>query len=190
MTRILLVAAALLLAVTGVLVWTLAEGDGDLQLDGPRDGSLVEDASEGARRVEEHPSDGTSSAADPASTSAKSGSAVSGRVADAEGRSLADVPVILTYGLSAGVGVTSVQAPSALRTTTGAEGRFRFEDVVIGFSLSVRDLIWDFLYRPLAGAVNAAANRLNRFQFLSIRQYLGLVFAALVLLLLMVALWR
>ena len=58
------------------------------------------------------------------------------------------------------------------------------------FSLSVRDLIWDFLYRPLAGAVNAAANRLNRFQFLSIRQYLGLVFAALVLLLLMVALWR
>ena len=35
----------------------------------------------------------------------------------------------------------------------------------------------------------AVADRLNRFQFLTVRRYLGLVFAALVLLLLVLALW-
>ena len=57
------------------------------------------------------------------------------------------------------------------------------------FSLDLRDLVWDVLYRPVATGVDAIADRLNRFQFLTIRQYLSLVFAALVGLLLVLALW-
>ncbi len=53
----------------------------------------------------------------------------------------------------------------------------------------VRDLIWEALYAPIEGAVAVAADRLNRLQFLTIRQYLTLVFAALVALLLVVSLW-
>jgi len=52
-----------------------------------------------------------------------------------------------------------------------------------------RDLIWDTLYAPVAGGVMTAASRLNHLQFLTIRQFLSLVFAALVLLLLMLAIW-
>jgi len=37
--------------------------------------------------------------------------------------------------------------------------------------------------------VNALAERLNRFQFLTIRRYLTLVFVALVALLLVLAIW-
>ncbi|CAN7635512.1 hydrogenase 4 subunit B [Phenylobacterium sp. LjRoot219] len=58
------------------------------------------------------------------------------------------------------------------------------------FSLRVRDLVWELLYAPLAGAVDWTAERLNRLQFLTIRQYLSLVFAALVLLLTTLTLWR
>ena len=43
-----------------------------------------------------------------------------------------------------------------------------------------RDLIWDALYAPIAVAVDFAADRLNRLQFLTIRRYLSLVFVALV----------
>jgi formate hydrogenlyase subunit 3/multisubunit Na+/H+ antiporter MnhD subunit len=56
-------------------------------------------------------------------------------------------------------------------------------------SVDLRDRIWDALYAPLADGVDAAATRLNRLQFLTIRQFLSLVFAALVLLLLVVAIW-
>jgi hypothetical protein len=56
-------------------------------------------------------------------------------------------------------------------------------------SVDLRDLIWDGLYLPLAEGVDAAATRLNRLQFLTIRQFLSLVFAALVLLLLVIAIW-
>ena len=42
---------------------------------------------------------------------------------------------------------------------------------------------------PIAGLVGGAADRLNRFQFLTIRRYLSLVFVALVALLVLVALW-
>jgi hypothetical protein len=56
-------------------------------------------------------------------------------------------------------------------------------------SVDLRDLIWDGLYAPLADSVDAAATRLNRLQFLTIRQFLSLVFAALVLLLLVIAIW-
>jgi hypothetical protein len=54
----------------------------------------------------------------------------------------------------------------------------------------VRDLAWDWLYNPIAWAVGEAAGRMNRLQFLTIRRYLTLVFAALVSLLVVVALWR
>jgi hydrogenase-4 component B len=51
------------------------------------------------------------------------------------------------------------------------------------------DPIWDWLYAPLAGAVGVAADNLNRLQFLTIRQFLTLVFCALVILLLVLAVW-
>ncbi len=53
----------------------------------------------------------------------------------------------------------------------------------------LRDLVWDYLYEPLAGAVLFAAGRLNHLQFLTIRRYLGLVFLALVGLLAAIAVW-
>ena len=53
----------------------------------------------------------------------------------------------------------------------------------------MRDLIWDLLYAPMARFVDCAADRLNELQFLTIRSYLTLVFAALVLLLLVLAIW-
>jgi hypothetical protein len=49
--------------------------------------------------------------------------------------------------------------------------------------------VWDVLYLPLAGIVNSTATRLNHFQFLTIRRYLGLVFLTLVALLLVIAIW-
>jgi hypothetical protein len=56
-------------------------------------------------------------------------------------------------------------------------------------TVELRDLIWDGLYAPIAGAVSFAADRLNHLQFLTIRRYLSLVFIALVALLLVLALW-
>lgn len=53
----------------------------------------------------------------------------------------------------------------------------------------VRDLIWDALYVPVAANVTAISERLNHLQFLTIRQYLSLVFGALVTLLLVLAIW-
>ena len=57
------------------------------------------------------------------------------------------------------------------------------------FHLTLRDYIWEILYLPVAGFVGSAATALNRFQFLTIRQYLSLVFAALVALLVVLAIW-
>jgi NADH:ubiquinone oxidoreductase subunit 5 (subunit L)/multisubunit Na+/H+ antiporter MnhA subunit len=56
-------------------------------------------------------------------------------------------------------------------------------------TVQMTDTIWDWLYAPLAAAVSAAADRLNRLQFLTIRQFLTLVFCALVILLLVLAVW-
>jgi len=56
-------------------------------------------------------------------------------------------------------------------------------------TVRLSDLIWDTLYLPVASAVEYVADRLNRFQYLSIRRYLGFVFAALVGLLLVLAIW-
>ncbi|HVJ34825.1 MAG TPA: hydrogenase 4 subunit B [Terriglobia bacterium] len=57
------------------------------------------------------------------------------------------------------------------------------------FTVVVRDLIWDLIYVPIARAVGWLADRLNYFQFLTIRRYLSLVFLALVSLLLILAIW-
>jgi formate hydrogenlyase subunit 3/multisubunit Na+/H+ antiporter MnhD subunit len=56
-------------------------------------------------------------------------------------------------------------------------------------TVELRDLIWDAAYAPVADAVSYAAERLNIMQFLTIRRYLTLVFAALVFLLLVLAIW-
>jgi hypothetical protein len=55
--------------------------------------------------------------------------------------------------------------------------------------VELHDLVWDYLYAPLAGGIGLAADRLNRLQFLTIRQFLTLVFCALVILLLVLAIW-
>jgi hydrogenase-4 component B len=55
--------------------------------------------------------------------------------------------------------------------------------------LELHDPVWDYLYAPLAAAVGRVADRLNRLQFLTIRQFLSLVFSALVILLLVLAVW-
>ncbi len=57
------------------------------------------------------------------------------------------------------------------------------------FEAPIHDLIWEFLYAPIAGIVGFIAGKLNYFQFLTIRRYLGLVFISLVSLLLALAIW-
>jgi hypothetical protein len=57
-------------------------------------------------------------------------------------------------------------------------------------AVSVRDLAWEALYAPVSALVSNTSERLNRLQFLTIRQYLSLVFAALVSLLLVVSIWQ
>jgi formate hydrogenlyase subunit 3/multisubunit Na+/H+ antiporter MnhD subunit len=54
----------------------------------------------------------------------------------------------------------------------------------------LRDLIWDYAYAPIGNGVVFATRQLNILQFLTIRRYLTLVFAALVFLLLVLALWQ
>jgi len=55
--------------------------------------------------------------------------------------------------------------------------------------VELHDPIWDALYAPLAAGITIAAERLNRLQFLTIRQFLTLVFCTLVILLLVLAIW-
>jgi formate hydrogenlyase subunit 3/multisubunit Na+/H+ antiporter MnhD subunit len=56
-------------------------------------------------------------------------------------------------------------------------------------TVELRDLIWDTLYAPVAVVIGFATERINILQFLTIRRYLSLVFAALVFLLLVLAIW-
>jgi hydrogenase-4 component B len=56
-------------------------------------------------------------------------------------------------------------------------------------TIRLRDLAWDTLYAPVPTGIWFATEKLNHLQFLSIRQYLSLVFAALVVLLLGVSVW-
>ncbi|WP_375306962.1 hydrogenase 4 subunit B [Bradyrhizobium sp. A11] len=55
-------------------------------------------------------------------------------------------------------------------------------------TVELHDLIWDGLYAPVAKAIGFATDRINILQFFSIRRYLTLVFVALIVLLLVVAL--
>jgi hypothetical protein len=54
---------------------------------------------------------------------------------------------------------------------------------------SLSDLVWEVIYAPISGWISVATEKLNALQFLTVRQYLSLVFAALVGLLLAVSLW-
>lgn len=56
--------------------------------------------------------------------------------------------------------------------------------------VTVRDLIWELIYEPIARTVTWLADRMNKLQFLTIRQYLSVVFGALVFLLLVLASWQ
>src|SRR6266566_1247755 len=56
-------------------------------------------------------------------------------------------------------------------------------------TIRLRDLAWEMLYAPVPTAIRFATEKLNHLQFLSIRQYLSLVFVALVALLLGVSIW-
>ena len=55
--------------------------------------------------------------------------------------------------------------------------------------LRLSDRIWNILYVPLILVVERTAVQLNRLQFLTIRQYLSVVFGALVVLLIVLASW-
>lgn len=52
------------------------------------------------------------------------------------------------------------------------------------------DPVWSGLYQPLGRGVDRIADRANPLQFLTIRRYLGFVFATLVILLLALTLWQ
>ncbi|MBU1174424.1 MAG: hydrogenase 4 subunit B [Alphaproteobacteria bacterium] len=52
------------------------------------------------------------------------------------------------------------------------------------------DPVWDGIYKPVSAGILGLADRLNRLQFLTIRQFLMLVFSTLVLLLLVLAIWQ
>jgi hydrogenase-4 component B len=56
--------------------------------------------------------------------------------------------------------------------------------------VELHDLIWEAIYAPLVVGINFTADRLNRFQFLTIRQFLTLVFCTLIVLLLVLAIWN
>jgi hydrogenase-4 component B len=56
--------------------------------------------------------------------------------------------------------------------------------------VTLHDLVWELLFEPIARAVTFVAGRMNQLQFLTIRQYLSVVFGALVVLLLVLASWQ
>ncbi|MFN4087562.1 MAG: hydrogenase 4 subunit B [Alphaproteobacteria bacterium] len=58
------------------------------------------------------------------------------------------------------------------------------------FAVSMRDPAWDLLINPAGRALMFVADRLNGLQFLTIRRYLAMMFAGLIALLVLVALWR
>jgi len=64
------------------------------------------------------------------------------------------------------------------------------DTAVARLRVELRDTVWDTLYAPIIRLVEATAERLNRMQFLTIRNYLTLVFAALVTLLIVVGTFR
>ena len=57
------------------------------------------------------------------------------------------------------------------------------------FRVTLHDPAWEIFYAPVAKGIDFAAGHLNRLQFLTIRRYLTIVFATLVFLLSVLALW-
>jgi hypothetical protein len=55
--------------------------------------------------------------------------------------------------------------------------------------IELHDLIWEGIYARIAGAVGVSSEWFNQLQFLTIRNYLSLVFITLVTLLLVLAIW-
>lgn len=56
--------------------------------------------------------------------------------------------------------------------------------------VDLHDTVWETFYLPVIRVVDTLADRLTLLQFLTIRKYLTLVFAALILLLLVIGTWR
>ena len=95
-------------------------------------------------------------------------------------------PSVLVTGASRGIGRAIAMAFAAReRVQLPAPGDIR----PARFTVELYDLIWEALYAPIVGAVVLVADRLNRFQYLTIRQYLSLVFLALLSLLSVLAIW-
>ena len=65
-----------------------------------------------------------------------------------------------------------------------------FRERAARLDVRLHDVPWEALYAPSAKLVNFAADRLNKLQFLTIRGYLTLVFSALVVLLMVLAIWQ
>jgi hypothetical protein len=57
------------------------------------------------------------------------------------------------------------------------------------FGVRLHDYVWNFLYEVPAAAILRFSAQLNKLQFLTIRSYLMLMFAALIVLLLIAAVW-
>ena len=57
------------------------------------------------------------------------------------------------------------------------------------FGIEIHDRVWDGIYTPILRGVDFCADQLNRMNYLTIQEYLGLVFIALVGLLLVIAIW-
>jgi hydrogenase-4 component B len=58
------------------------------------------------------------------------------------------------------------------------------------FDVEIRDRVVETVYAPISAGVNLCADRLDKLHFLPIRAFLSFVFATLVALLLVVAIWR
>lgn len=58
------------------------------------------------------------------------------------------------------------------------------------FGVEIRDRVMEGVYAPIAKAVDFCAGRLDRLHYLPIQGFLALVFAALIALLLVIAIWR
>jgi formate hydrogenlyase subunit 3/multisubunit Na+/H+ antiporter MnhD subunit len=58
------------------------------------------------------------------------------------------------------------------------------------FTLTIRDVVMDGVYRPISAGVMFCSTQLDRFHFLPIQGYLTLVFVALIMLLSGIAIWQ
>lgn len=57
------------------------------------------------------------------------------------------------------------------------------------YEARIHDLIWETVYVPIGLAVDVLSDLLNKMQFLTIRRFLSMVFVALIVLLLVLAIW-